>query len=345
MDDFGYTPTDDSSADLGSSFDPGTTSAAEEDTTPLGCDSGGMDSWAQGAIYGYLDGIGTFEAIDVDLDGTMDVLAVDVDSDGNPDVLITSNFDGTYNVQIDYDSDGVFDDSATVTAGELQEALPELWAIIDHYDFDDHGHDHGGHHHHDHDHGGHWTHTVEPGDSLWKIAEEHLGDGSRWPEIYALNPWIDDPNLIYPGQELAMPDVHDHGHGHGGHHDHDGHWTHTVEPGDSLWKIAQDHLGDGSRWPEIHALNPWIDDPNLIYPGQELVMPDTHDHGHDHGHGGHHHDHSSTHTVEPGDSLWKIAQDHLGDGSRWPEIYALNPWIEDPNLIYPGQELAMPHHH
>ncbi|MCL2467695.1 MAG: LysM peptidoglycan-binding domain-containing protein [Micrococcales bacterium] len=342
MDDFGFSPTDDTSADLGNAFDPGT--SAEEDTTPLGCDGGGDydPSWAQGAIFGYLDGVGSFEAIDYDLDGKMDVLAVDIDSDGSPDVLVTNNFNGTYDVQVDIDGDGIFDQTVTMTENEMAAQLPELWNIIDHYEWTDAGHEHhhhdGGHHHHE----GHWTHTVEPGDSLWKIAEDHLGDGSRWPEIYALNPWIEDPNLIYPGQELAMPDAHGHHHD-GGHHE--GHWTHTVEPGDSLWKIAEDHLGDGSRWPEIHALNPWIDDPNLIYPGQELVMPDAHGHGHDHGQSSGHHEHHHTHTVEPGDSLWKIAAEELGDGSRWPEIHALNPWIEDPNLIYPGQELVLPHHH
>lgn len=48
--------------------------------------------------------------------------------------------------------------------------------------------------------------TVKSGDSLWSMAEEKLGDGSRWQEIYDLNrDKISDPDLIYAGQELNMP--------------------------------------------------------------------------------------------------------------------------------------------
>lgn len=54
---------------------------------------------------------------------------------------------------------------------------------------------------------------VEPRDSLWKLAEDHLGDGMRWRELWELNrdrAQVDgrvftDPNLIQPGWELSMP--------------------------------------------------------------------------------------------------------------------------------------------
>ena len=50
------------------------------------------------------------------------------------------------------------------------------------------------------------VYVVKEGDSLSKIAEEVLGDASRWPEIFELNKdKIKDPNLIHPGQELKMP--------------------------------------------------------------------------------------------------------------------------------------------
>lgn len=50
-------------------------------------------------------------------------------------------------------------------------------------------------------------------DSLWRIADRTLGDGSRWPEIYTLNrgrPQPDghtltNPNLVRPGWILRLP--------------------------------------------------------------------------------------------------------------------------------------------
>jgi LysM repeat protein len=48
--------------------------------------------------------------------------------------------------------------------------------------------------------------TVQPGDSLSRIAKEVYGDGSRWPEIFEANKAkLSDPGRIYPGQELRIP--------------------------------------------------------------------------------------------------------------------------------------------
>ena len=52
------------------------------------------------------------------------------------------------------------------------------------------------------------TYTVASGDSLWKIAREKLGEGTRWEEIYELNKnQISNPRLIYAGQDLLLPEV------------------------------------------------------------------------------------------------------------------------------------------
>ncbi len=47
---------------------------------------------------------------------------------------------------------------------------------------------------------------VAAGDSLWKIAQRHYGTGAKWELIYQANrAEIADPNLIYVGQALALP--------------------------------------------------------------------------------------------------------------------------------------------
>ncbi|RQH14455.1 LysM peptidoglycan-binding domain-containing protein, partial [Okeania hirsuta] len=49
-------------------------------------------------------------------------------------------------------------------------------------------------------------------------------------------------------------------------------------------------------------------------------------------------------TVVSGDSLSKIAKRHYGDAMKYPEIFEANkPMLSDPNKIYPGQVLRLPH--
>lgn len=51
------------------------------------------------------------------------------------------------------------------------------------------------------------TYTVEPGDTLSGIALKLLGNANRWPDIFNANKdKIENPNLIYAGQELVIPD-------------------------------------------------------------------------------------------------------------------------------------------
>jgi nucleoid-associated protein YgaU len=50
--------------------------------------------------------------------------------------------------------------------------------------------------------------TVQPGSTLWAIAEESLGNGVFYVQVYEANAdLIRDPNLIYPGQIFRMPEV------------------------------------------------------------------------------------------------------------------------------------------
>ncbi len=62
------------------------------------------------------------------------------------------------------------------------------------------------------------TYTVKRGDCLWNIARSRYDDALFWPSLYSFNNWaaanhiqhagfITDPNLIYPGQKILLPDL------------------------------------------------------------------------------------------------------------------------------------------
>jgi len=46
------------------------------------------------------------------------------------------------------------------------------------------------------------VHTIVPRDSLWKLAHKYLDDPFRWPELWQLNTYIVDPDLIYVGDKI-----------------------------------------------------------------------------------------------------------------------------------------------
>jgi LysM repeat protein len=108
------------------------------------------------------------------------------------------------------------------------------------------------------------TVTVQPGDSLWKLAKENLGRGSRWQELLAANPGIVDPTRLASGTEIVMParltglksDL-----------------KVSVKPGDTLSSIARATYGRAAAWRCITQANPEIADANRIYSGQQLLLP------------------------------------------------------------------------
>jgi nucleoid-associated protein YgaU len=52
------------------------------------------------------------------------------------------------------------------------------------------------------------VHTVKPGETLWTIARDRIGDGTLWIAFYMANrDQIKDPSRLYPGQELTIPEV------------------------------------------------------------------------------------------------------------------------------------------
>lgn len=105
---------------------------------------------------------------------------------------------------------------------------------------------------------------VKPGDSLWALAQQRLGNGSLWRKILAANPQLKNPNLIRAGEWIRLPqeeatspmasEV-------------------RVHKGDTLWKLARANFGNGLAWSCIARANPMIPNANVIYSGQLLTLP------------------------------------------------------------------------
>jgi hypothetical protein len=51
--------------------------------------------------------------------------------------------------------------------------------------------------------------------------------------------------------------------------------------------------------------------------------------------------HPETYVVQRGDTLWDIASMFLRDPWVWPEIWQINPQVENPHLIFPGDILSL----
>lgn len=48
------------------------------------------------------------------------------------------------------------------------------------------------------------THIVQKGDTLWDICEEYYGNPDLWPELWQMNPFITNPHLLKPGDEITL---------------------------------------------------------------------------------------------------------------------------------------------
>lgn len=125
------------------------------------------------------------------------------------------------------------------------------------------------------------SYTTRAHDSLWKIAETHLGDGARFTEIVALNPALfpNGPEFLAVGVVLQLPapaaDLSDPT-------SEVDEAPYVVEEGDTLWDIAEEELGDPTRYGEIFDASrattqpdgAHLTDPDLIRPGWDLDIPD-----------------------------------------------------------------------
>lgn len=48
------------------------------------------------------------------------------------------------------------------------------------------------------------SYVVQEDDTLWNIASQFLRDPGRWPQIWQADDYLDNPNLLYPGDTLKL---------------------------------------------------------------------------------------------------------------------------------------------
>ncbi|MCK0113528.1 LysM peptidoglycan-binding domain-containing protein [Ornithinimicrobium sp. F0845] len=121
--------------------------------------------------------------------------------------------------------------------------------------------------------------------------------------------------------------------------------NYQVQPGDTLWSIAENRLGSGHEYHRILDLNrdQLTAGADWVTPGLELTIPAPADRAAE----------EKQVIVVEGDTLSGLAATHLGDSARWPQIYrashdTVQPdgrQLADPDLIYPGWRLTLPGHH
>jgi nucleoid-associated protein YgaU len=121
------------------------------------------------------------------------------------------------------------------------------------------------------------TYQIQEGDYLWKIAEKVYGSGFNAYDIAQVNK-IADPNNLYKGQKLIIPNVKPR-QGTAGditslytQRVTNKNSTYLVKAGDNLSQIALQVYGDGNMiWRIIQANN--IANPELLEAGTVLKIP------------------------------------------------------------------------
>lgn len=169
---------------------------------------------------------------------------------------------------------------------------------------------------------GTFTYIVQPGDTMFFIAQRF---GVSLQALIAANPQIPDPNRIFPGQTVCVPQVPPF-------QCPPGTFTYIVQPGDTMFLIAQRF---GVSLAALIAANPQIPDPNRIFPGQTVCVPQVPPPppppppcpG------------GFLHTVIPGETIFFIAERF---GITVEELLAANPQVTDPCRLTPGQQLCIP---
>lgn len=162
------------------------------------------------------------------------------------------------------------------------------------------------------------VYTVVSGDTLSGIARRYNTTVSA---ILAQNPFITNPNLIYPGEQIVIPG--------GSSSTNSESTTYVVQSGNTLSGIASRFNTSVTLLARLND----ISNPNLIYPGQRLILPTNSKDG-----SGINSSSKIVYRIQYGDTLSSIA---LRFGTTVNNIATYNG-ISNPNLIYAGEILRIP---
>ncbi|MGB3764256.1 MAG: LysM peptidoglycan-binding domain-containing protein [Ornithinimicrobium sp.] len=128
------------------------------------------------------------------------------------------------------------------------------------------------------------TVTIDRDTTVWKLAEVHLDDGSRWRELLALNrgealsdgtALTQATQTISAGSTLRLPAGAHVNHAPTSQRDQKDHQdrqdgSYTVKPNDTLWDISETKLDDPARYMELYEASTGTVQPG----GDHLVDPD-----------------------------------------------------------------------
>lgn len=129
-----------------------------------------------------------------------------------------------------------------------------------------------------------------------------------------------------------------------------GNFEYKIKRGDWLSKIAIKVYGDMSMWSEIARANPKISNPDLIYAGDNIMIPVINAQSEEfsaryqisqstpENDGS---ELTSTYTVQRGDTLSSIAEAQLGGASKWGQLTELNPEVQDATNLQIGTVLQL----